>query len=117
MTNDGWNLTKMKTGHKFGEELHLMGERKSEVRGLNRREFIKGAVADSAVLATGLPQNLEAEKASSSLRPYAELRSLAAGAIKPEGWVRLHMEGQAKLANALPENSYPFFSGTFWEGE
>ena len=117
MTNDGWNLTKMRTGHKFGEELDLMGERKSEVRGLNRREFIKGAVAGSAVLATGLPQNLEAEKASSSLRPYAELRSLAPGAIKPEGWVRLHMEGQAKLANALPEISYPFFSGTFWEGE
>ena len=27
------------------------------------------------------------------------------------------MEGQAKLASALPEISYPFFSGTFWEGE
>ena len=39
------------------------------------------------------------------------------GAIKPEGWLRLHMEGQAKLASALPEISYPFFSGTFWEGE
>jgi len=94
-----------------------MDKMKSEDAGLNRREFIKGAIAGSAVLATGLPQNLEAEKAPPSSRPYAELRSLAPGAIKPEGWVRLHMEGQAKLASALPEISYPFFKGTFWEGE
>jgi DUF1680 family protein len=103
--------------HKFGEELDVMEKIKSEGTELNRRDFIKGAVAGSAVLATGLPQILEAEKASSSSRPYAELRSLAPGAIRPEGWVRLHMEGQAKLASALPEISYPFFSGTFWEGE
>ena len=94
-----------------------MDEKTSEDTGLNRREFIKGAVAGSAVLATGLPQILEAENVSSLSRPYAEMRSLPPGAIKPEGWVRLHMEGQAKLASALPEISYPFFSGTFWEGE
>jgi hypothetical protein len=107
----------LKAVHKFGEELDFMDEKKSEDTGLNRRDFIKGAVAGSAVLATGLPQILEAEKAPSSSRPYAELRSLPPGAIKPEGWLRLHMEGQAKLASALPEISYPFFSGTFWEGE
>ena len=94
-----------------------MDEKKSEETGLNRRDFIKGAVAGSAVLATGLPQILEAEKAPTSARPYAELRSLPPGAIKPEGWLRLHMEGQAKLASALPEISYPFFNKTFWEGE
>lgn len=103
--------------HRFGEEFDVMGQKKQEDTGLNRRDFIKGAVAGSAVLATGLPQLLEAEKASTSSRPYAELRSLAPGAIKPEGWVRLHMEGQAKLASALSDISYPFFSGTFWEGE
>jgi hypothetical protein len=94
-----------------------MDEKRSVDAGLNRRDFIKGAVAGSAALATGLPQILEAEKPPSSSRPFAELRSLPPGAIKPEGWVRLHMEGQAKLASALPEISYPFFSGTFWEGE
>jgi len=95
-----------------------MDQKNSEDTGLNRREFIKGAVVGSAVLATtGLPQMLEAEKASPSSHPYAELSSLPPGAIKPEGWVRLHMEGQAKLASALSEISYPFFSGTFWEGE
>jgi len=107
----------MNADHKFDEELDVMDEKKPEETGLNRREFIKGAVAGSAVLATGLPQILEAETAASSSRPYAELSSLPPGAIKPEGWVRLHMEGQAKLASALPEISYPFFSGTFWEGE
>ena len=94
-----------------------MSQKNSEDTKLNRREFIKGAVAGSAVLATGLPQVLEAEKAGSSTRPYAELRTLPPGAIKPEGWARLHMEGQARLASALPEISYPFFGGTFWEGE
>jgi uncharacterized protein len=110
-------LTKMMADQKFGEELEVMDEKKAEGTGLNRRDFIKGAVAGSTVLATGLPQTLVAEKAPSSSRPFAELRSLAPGAIKPEGWVRLHMEGQAKLATVLPEISYPFFSGTFWEGE
>jgi uncharacterized protein len=83
---------------------------------LNRRKFIQGAVAGSALLAAGLPENLEADTASPS-RAYAEMRSLPPGAIKPEGWLRLHLEGQAKLASALPDISYPFFSGTFWEGE
>jgi hypothetical protein len=94
-----------------------MVDKNTEGKGIDRREFIKGAVAGSAALATGLPKILEAEKAPSSLRPYAELDSLHPGAIKPEGWVRHHLQGQAKLASALPEISYPFFSGTFWEGE
>lgn len=93
-------------------------ESKSRVEaGINRRDFIKGAVAGSAVLAGAMPQILEAEAASSTARPFAELRSLVPGAIKPEGWLRLHMEGQARLTSALPEISYPFFRGTFWEGE
>jgi len=93
-----------------------MDQKSPEGTGLNRREFIKVAVAGSAVLATGLPQVLEAEKAPSSSRPYAELRSLPPGAIKPEGWVKLHMEAQARLTTVLPEISFPF-SGGFWEGE
>lgn len=94
-----------------------MDHKLSEDHGVSRRDFIKGAVAGSAVLATGLPEVLEAESGSSPSRPYAELRSLPPGAIKPEGWLKLHMEGQARLSSALPEISYPFLSGTFWEGE
>jgi uncharacterized protein len=89
----------------------------SENKGLNRRGFIKGAAAGSALLAAGLPETLEAETPPSASRAYAEMRSLPPGAIKPEGWLKLHMEGQAKLSSALPDISYPFFSGTFWEGE
>jgi DUF1680 family protein len=89
----------------------------SEDKGVNRRGFIKGAVAGSALLAAGLPETSEAETASPASRPYAEMRSLPPGAIKPEGWLRVHLEGQAKLSSALPDISYPFFSGTFWEGE
>lgn len=92
-------------------------ERESEGVELNRREFIKGAVAGSAALATSLPHILEAETAASSARPFAEMSSLPLGTIKPEGWLKLHMEGQARLTSALPEISYPFFGGTFWEGE
>ena len=87
-----------------------------EVSGLNRRDFIKGAAAGSTLLATGLPRVLSAEPGPASTRPYAELRSLPAGAIKPEGWLKIHMEGQSRLAGALPEIAFPFFSGTYWEG-
>jgi len=85
--------------------------------GINRRDFIKTAVAGSAVVAAGLPQFLEAEATPSPSRPFAELRALPPGAIRPEGWLKLHMEGQARLTSALADISYPFFSGTFWEGE
>ena len=47
----------MKADHKFGEELDVMDQKKSEDTGLNRREFIKGAVAGSAVLATRAASN------------------------------------------------------------
>jgi uncharacterized protein len=94
-----------------------MGQRNSKENGINRRDFIKAAAAGSAVLAAGLPEILQAGESKGSAKPFAELRSLPPGTIKPEGWLRVHMEGQAKLASALPEISYPFFSGTFWEGE
>ena len=94
-----------------------MDEKNSVDTGLNRRDFIKGAAVGSAALATGLPQVLEAEKAPSSVRPYAEMRTMPFGAVKPEGWLKLHLEGQAKLSSALADIAYPFFSGSFWEGE
>src|SRR5579859_1440307 len=91
---------------KFGRESKLMDEKTPVDTGLNRREFLKGAVAGSAALATGLPQVLDAEGAHSKSRPYAELRSLPPGAVKPEGWLKMHAEGQARLASALPEITY-----------
>ena len=103
--------------HEVGKELNFMEHANSEDKGLNRRKFIEGAVAGSAMLAAGLPESLEAQTAPSASRPFAEMRSLPPGAIKPEGWLKLHAEGQAKLSSALADISYPFFSGTFWEGE
>jgi len=94
-----------------------MDDRSSTKEKISRREFIKGAAVGSAVLAAEFPGILQAEKSAGSARPFAELRSLPPGTIKPEGWLRSHMEGQAKLASVLPDISYPFFSGTFWEGE
>lgn len=92
-------------------------ERVSEANALNRREFIKGAVAGSAVLASaGLAPARSAEAKASVSARFGEYRALPAGAVKPEGWMRLHMEGQARLASALPEISFPF-SGGYWEGE
>ena len=101
----------------IGRELDGMETQLTQDGGLNRRDFIKGAVAGSAVLAAGLPEVLVAEEASSTSQPYAELRNLPPGAIKPEGWLRLHLESQAKLTSALADISFPFFSGSFWEGE
>lgn len=97
-----------------------MDQKPSDDKGVSRREFIKGAVAGSAVLATtGIPQDSQAQQPqenASPARPYARLRSLPPGSIQPEGWLRLHMEAQAELTSALPEISYPFSKG-FWEGE
>jgi DUF1680 family protein len=85
--------------------------------GFNRRDFIKGAVAGSVVLAAGIPEHAAGEEASGQGRPYAELRNLPPGAIRPEGWLRKHMEAQGSLTSALADISFPFLSGTFWEGE
>lgn len=92
-----------------------MDSNSSKEKGINRRDFIKGATAGSALFAAGAPGILQAEQAVE--KPFAELRNLPIGAIKPEGWLRVHMVGQARLASALADISYPFLSGTFWEGE
>lgn len=95
----------------------VMTHANSEAKGLNRREFIKAAAAGSTILAaTGLPDVLEgAEQVSTSRRQYAGLHSLPPGAIQPQGWMRAHLEAQAKMASALGDISYPF-SYPYWEG-
>lgn len=94
-----------------------MNHSSSEDRGLNRREFIKSAAAGSAMLATaGLPKVLEgAETALNSRSPYAVMHSLPPGAIQPQGWMRAHLEAQAKMTIALGDIAYPF-SYPYWEG-
>ena len=45
------------------------------------------------------------------------LQSLAPGAVKPDGWLGLYLEKQAKqLSLHLPEVSWPF-TGAYWAGE
>jgi hypothetical protein len=94
-----------------------MNHSSSDDKGLNRREFIKVAAAGSAMLATaGLPKFSEgAEPASTSRSRYAVLRDLPPGAIQPQGWMRAHLEAQAKLTTALGDIAYPF-SYPYWEG-
>lgn len=96
-----------------------MNRASSEEKGLNRREFIKGAAAGSAMLAaTGLPTALEAveaEQSSTWRLPYAALRNLPPGAIQPQGWMKAHLEAQAKLTTALGDIAYPF-NYPYWEG-
>jgi DUF1680 family protein len=48
---------------------------------------------------------------------HAVLHSLAPGAVKPEGWLGLYLDKQAKgLSLHLPEVSRPF-TGAYWAGE
>src|SRR6185437_17148084 len=93
---------------KSSGESKYMDKKSVPDSGLNRRDFLKGAVAGSTALATGLPHVLEAEEATSSFQPFAELRSLPPGVVKPEGWLKAHAQGQARLSSALPDISYPF---------
>jgi len=93
-----------------------MDEKHSKDAGVSRRTFVKGALAGSAVLAMGLPQMLHAEESPSNLDSHASFHSLPPGAIRPEGWVRGHLESQAKLTNVVGDISWPF-SGKYWVGE
>ena len=87
-----------------------------EKNGLNRREFIRLSLMSSAMLA-GANTMLEGAEADSTPHSYAALRSLAPGAVQPEGWLRGYMEKQAsQLGSKLPQISWPF-TGTYWGGE
>lgn len=88
---------------------------------LDRREFMELSAAASAALmfsraeATAEPASRLANRAR--VAPYRALSSLPPGEVRPEGWLRLYLEKQAKeLALHLPEVSWPF-TGAYWEGE
>lgn len=88
---------------------------------LDRRRFLSLATLGSAAIALasrfahGTTES--ATRADSALPAYAAFHSLAPGAVKPEGWLQLYLQKQAReLAIHLPEVSWPF-SGPYWSGE
>ena len=91
---------------------------------ITRRNFLGSFSAASAVLAVGRtirPASALASTLSCAAakgRPaHAVLDSLPPGAVKPEGWLALYLNKQAKgLSLHLPEVARPF-TGAFWAGE
>lgn len=83
---------------------------------LDRREFLRlFAVASGAALASS-PRSI-ASSVSAPRSVYAKLQSLAAGAVQPDGWLRLYLEKQAKeLGSQLANVSWPF-TAAYWDGE
>jgi len=63
------------------------------------------------------PHLLEDTEPHSTPRLYSALDSLPAGAVQPEGWLRVYMEKQAaQLGSKLPQVSWPF-TFDYWAGE
>jgi hypothetical protein len=94
-----------------------MANRPSNLKnGFNRRDFVYLALMGSAALAQ--PGALAwAEAAKGNADHFAQLHPLPPGAVRPEGWLRKHLEKQAaELGSKLPAVSFPF-TGNFWAGE
>ena len=87
---------------------------KSVENELNRREFMRLTLMSSAML-MGSSQVLEAIETDSASPAHAALRSLAPGAVRPEGWLRGYLEKQARLCATLPQISWPF-TEAYWAG-
>ena len=83
---------------------------------LNRREFLRLALAASAALAASGRAKAAEETAPASLA-HAALLPLPPGAVEPEGWLRGWMQKQAaELGSQLPQVSWPF-TDAYWSGE
>jgi hypothetical protein len=91
---------------------------------ITRRSFLGSLSAAPALLAvhrmagsaSALASALNFAQADGRPR-HAVLHSLAPGAVKPEGWLGLYLDKQAKgLSLHLPEITRPF-TGAFWAGE
>ena len=66
---------------------------------VSRREFVRLVMMSSAVLMSG-GLTLDGQQ----LTPHAQLRELAPGAVRPEGWLRGMLEKQAAhLGSKLPQ--------------
>ena len=88
---------------------------KSREHELNRREFVRLTLMSSAMLMGPMPALEAAEIKHSASPAHAALRSLAPGAVRPEGWLRGYLEKQAQLCSQLPQISWPF-SEAYWAG-
>jgi len=62
---------------------------KSREHELNRREFVRPTLMSSAMLMGPMPALEAAEIKHSASPAHAALRSLAPGAVRPEGWLIL----------------------------
>jgi uncharacterized protein len=79
---------------------------------VSRREFLRLAMMSSAMV-MGAGSVVEGEQPTS----HAQLRELAPGVVRPEGWLRGMLEKQAaQLGSKLPQVSWPF-NGAYWAGE
>ena len=84
---------------------------------LHRREFLELAALGSAALVAPQASVGGANAARTAFPKHARLHSLAPGAVKPEGWLRLYLQKQAQqLASHLPAVSSPF-TESYWAGE
>jgi len=90
-----------------------LGLSKSE---LSRREFVRLALMSSALM-MGTGTLLEGEETQPGVASHAAFRSLAPGAVRPEGWLRVYLEKQAaQLGSQLPDISWPF-TRQYWAEE
>jgi uncharacterized protein len=84
---------------------------------LDRRRFLEAGLMSAAASLVPPFASAEQGKKSTGVRSISELRSLPPGAVKPEGWLRIYLEKQARqLGLHLPEVSWPF-TGAYWAGE
>jgi hypothetical protein len=82
---------------------------------LDRREFIRLAAMTSALPL--LPDSLLAEDDAENVPWHGPLKSLAPGAVRPEGWLLGWLQKQATtLGSHLPEISWPF-TEDYWGTE
>jgi hypothetical protein len=82
---------------------------------LPRRKFLQAALlaTSGTLLSRTAVAAFDPEKAP----PYATLKPLPVGAIRPNGWLQTFLQKQAdELGSALPEVSWPF-TGNYWSGE
>ena len=83
---------------------------------LSRREFVRLALMSSALM-MGAGTLLEGEETQAGVASHAAFRSLAPGAVRPEGWLRSYLEKQAaQLGSQLPDVSWPF-TRQYWAEE
>ena len=91
---------------------------------ITRRSFLGSLSAASSLAAlqtlssprSALSAALSTQQANRRAS-HAQFHSLPPGAVKPDGWLGLYLDKQAKgLSLHLPEVSRPF-NGAFWAGE